>query len=344
MSPAGAGETLGQLLERYLANQWGDDVRVRDLSRIPGGASRETYRFDAEVGGRVRGMILRRDPVGGLIDTDRQTEFLAYQSFHGIVPVPEPLVLETQGGLLERPFFIMSRIDGGQVPSVMNLEPYGEHASAIGRELFAILGRIARRDPATLPISRCCAAPAPADCWREALDGWQRVIERDERHPQPIVHAAIRRLRRNPPQPAVKVSVVHGDYRSGNFLHDGRGRILAILDWEMAHLGDPLEDLGWCFDPLWNHFDERRVAATIPETEAIAIWERESGLRVDPATLAWWKLFSTVKGCAIWTTSGKEFVAGGNDLVLGFAGTYSARRHDRIMADLLERLVEEGWA
>ena len=142
---------------------------MRDLSRIPGGASRETYRFDAEIGGRVRGMILRRDPVGGLIDTDRQTEFLAYQSFHDIVPVPEPLVLETQGGLLERPFFIMSRIDGGQVPSVMNLEPYGEHARAIGQELFAILGRIARRDPATLPISRCCAGARPspiAGVWR----------------------------------------------------------------------------------------------------------------------------------------------------------------------------------
>jgi len=247
MSPAGAGEGLGQLLERYLARHWGDDIRVRDLSRIPGGASRETYRFDAEVGGKIRGMILRRDPVGALIDTDRQTEFLAYQSFDDIVPVPEPLVLETQGGLLDRPFFIMSRIDGGQVPSVMNFEPYGEHASAIGHELFAILGRIARRDPAALPISQCCAAPAPADCWREALDGWQQVIERDERHPQPIVRAAIRRLRRNPPKPAVKVSVVHGDYRSGNFLHDGRGRILAILDWEMAHLGDPLEDLAWCF-------------------------------------------------------------------------------------------------
>jgi aminoglycoside phosphotransferase (APT) family kinase protein len=344
MNSAASGEPLGQRLERYLCKHWGENVAVRDLSRIPGGASRETYRFDAEIGGKVRGMILRRDPVGGLIDTDRQTEFLAYQSFHGIVPVPEPLVLETEGGALERPFFIMSRIDGGQVPSVMNLEPYGEHAETIGRELFAILGRIARRDPATLPIKDCCAAPSPADCWRAALDYWAGVIERDERHPQPIVRAAIRRLRRNPPKPAEKISVVHGDYRSGNFMHDGRGRILAVLDWEMAHLGDAIEDLAWCFDPLWNHFDEARVAGTIAETEAIAIWERESGLRVDPATLAWWKLFSAVKGCAIWTTSAKEFLANASDLVLGFTGTYTARRHDRITADRLARLVEEGWS
>ena len=170
------------------------------------------------------------------------------------------------------------------------------------------------------------------------------MIERDERHPQPIVRAAMRRLRRNPPKPAQRISVVHGDFRSGNFLHDGGGHILAVLDWEMAHLGDPLEDLAWCFDPLWNHFDDSRVAGTVAEAEAIAIWERESGLVVDPAALAWWKLFSAVKGCAIWTTSAKEFVAGGNDLVLGFAGTYTARRHDRITAELLERLVEEGWS
>jgi aminoglycoside phosphotransferase (APT) family kinase protein len=238
----------------------------------------------------------------------------------------------------------MSRIDGGQVPSVMNLDPYGEYARAIGEKLFAVLGRIARCDPATLPLRDGLKAPVPQDCWRAALDEWQAVIERDERHPQPIVRAAIRRLRRNPPPPPAKISVVHGDYRSGNFMHDGRGKILGVLDWEMVHLGDAVEDLAWCFDPLWNHFDDSRVASTIPENDAIAIWERASGLTVDPAALKWWKLFSTVKGCAIWTTSGKEFREGGHDLVLGFAGTYSARRHDRIMADLLERLVEEGWS
>ena len=157
-----AGETLGQRLERYLARHWGDDVRVRDLSRIPGGASRETYRFDAEIGGKTRGLILRRDPVGSLIDTDRQTEFLAYRSFHGIVPVPEPLVLETEGGCAGA--------------AVLHHEPDRRRPGAVGdeprtlwrtrgrdrrSELFAILGRIARCDPATLPISRLLRGARP---------------------------------------------------------------------------------------------------------------------------------------------------------------------------------------
>ena len=132
MTPAVAAETLSARLEQHLAKLWNTDVRVHDLARIPGGASRETYRFDAEIDGKNRGLILRRDPVGSLIDTDRHIEFLAYKSFHGIVPAPEPLVLATNGGALDRPFFIMSRIDGGLVPSVMNLDPYGMHARAIG--------------------------------------------------------------------------------------------------------------------------------------------------------------------------------------------------------------------
>src|SRR5205814_2862375 len=186
-----------------------------------------------------------------------------YQSFHNIVPVPEPVVLEMAAGPLQRPFFIMNRIDGGTASSAFVADPYGEHACAIGQGLFGILGRIARCDPAAMPIAECFAKPDPATCWRAALDEWEAIILRDERHPQPIVRAAIRRLRRNPPGPAQKISVVHGDYRSGNFLHDGHGKILAVLDWEMVHLGDAVEDLAWCFDPLWNHFDDARAAATV---------------------------------------------------------------------------------
>lgn len=344
MTAADSGDSLGRRLERYLSALWNDQVCVANVSRIPGGASRETYRFDATTRSGVRGLILRRDPVGSLIDTDRRVEFLAYQSFHGVVPVPEPVVLEQKaGGPLQRPFFIMARIDGGTPASPFAPSPYGEHAHAIGETLFTILGRIAGTDVAALPLAQCFARPDPSACWRDALDAWEAIILRDERHPQPIVRAAMRRLRRNPPPSATRISVVHGDYRSGNFLHDGKGQILGILDWEMVHFGDPLEDLAWCCDPLWNHFDHSRVAGTLGEAEAVAIWERESGLKADRDALKWWKLFSAVKGQAIWTTAAKEFTVDHSNLSLAISGMYPPRRHDRIMADQLERLVEEGW-
>lgn len=329
--------SLADDLAAYLGRVWGQAVAVEDLSRIPGGASRETYRFDAVVEGGRKPLILRRDPPGSLIDTDRRLEFLAYQSFFGAgLPVPEPVALEEAGAELERPFFIMGRIDGGVAPSPFAPDPYAEHAAALGEQFFRHLGTIAAADAPTLPIAQVAEAPAADACWSREVDYWDGVIAQDELHPQPIVHAAIRRLRAAPPPPAAKVGVVHGDYRSGNFLHDGAGRIVALLDWEMAHLGDPLEDLAWAIDPLWSHFDDSRVAGLVPRAEAVALWEQASALDVDPKALEWWSLFNAVKGMAIWISSAKEYRDSGfADPVLAISGWYTARRHDLILAKML---------
>jgi aminoglycoside phosphotransferase (APT) family kinase protein len=333
--------SLADRLGAYLSRAWGEAVQVEKLARISGGASRETYRFDAVLASGRRALILRRDPPGSLIETDRRSEFLALKSFHGAgVAAPEPLILELEGAELERPFFIMVRVDGGATASPFQPNAYEPHAAKLGEDFFGTLGRIAAADPATLPIAEACEAPPLDGCWRRELDYWSGVIEADELHPQPIVRAAIRRLRRNPPPPAQKISVVHGDYRSGNFLHDGEGRVLAVLDWEMAHLGDPLEDLGWAMDPLWRHNETHRVAGMLPKAEAIAVWERASGLTVDSAAFAWWELFASVKGQAIWTSSAKEFRDGGYmEPILGFSGWLTARRHDEILA---AKLAEMG--
>jgi aminoglycoside phosphotransferase (APT) family kinase protein len=193
-----------------------------------------------------------------------------------------------------------------------------------------------------LPISTVVETPAPNACWKRELDYWEGVIDADELHPQPIVRAAMRRLRRNPPPPAQKLSVVHGDYRSGNFLHDGEGRIIAVLDWEMAHLGDPLEDLGWSLDPLWSHAVPGGAGGMVTREEAIAIWEHAGGLRADPAALAWWDLFASVKGMGIWVSAAKAYREGGwKDPVLGFSGWYTARRQDQILSERM--LALEAW-
>lgn len=335
--------SLNERLEAYLSRVWARPVSVADLSRIPGGASRETYRFTAGTGDETRPLILRRDPPGSLIETDRSLEYLALESFHQRLPAPRPIAMEAEGAELERPFFIMERVEGGTAASPFTVVPYGEHARTIGEQFFSILGVIASADPDALPLARSAERPAPEDCWRIALDHWAGVIEADQQHPQPIVWAAIRALRRRPPPPAQAVRVVHGDYRTGNFLHDGAGKILAILDWEMVHLGDPLEDLGWALDPLWGHYEADKVSGMLPREEALAIWRRTSGLEIDEAALAWWSLFNAVKGQAIWTSAAKEYRDGGfTDPVLAISGWYTARRHDEILAATLMRL--EGQA
>ena len=324
-------------IEAYLTRLWGVPTTLADLARIPGGASRETYRFDATVAGETRPLILRREPVAGLIDTESETEFRAYQSARGIVPVPRAIALEPAGAELERPFFVMERIEGGEVASTFSRDPFGAHGEALGEQFFTALGRLAGFDPAGTPLAAHVPTTAREDCWRIALDYWEGVIDADAAAPLPIVRAAIRRLRAHPPPPAQAIRIVHGDYRSGNVMHDGQGRMLAMFDWEMAHLGDPLEDLGWALDPIWDHFEPGRICGMTTREKALAAWGAASGMRVDPKALAWWSLFNSVKGRAIWTSAFHEFVAGGLvDPVLGVSGWYTAMRQDAIIAAQLE--------
>mgnify|MGYP001549789019 CR=1 FL=1 len=327
-------------LAAYMAKMLGiPAVEVDGLSRISGGASRETYRFAARYyrEGRAydRRLILRRDPPASLIDTERSAEFRAYKAFHKLgVPVPEPIVLELDNGPLDRPFFIMEEIQNCAVASVIQPDPYGALAPKIGHQFFSTLGKIAKADPDKIGLNDF--EGARTDSWKHEVERWEREIDEDEREPQPIARAAIRWLKRNPPPPAQKVSVVHGDYRSGNFLYDAEGNIRAILDWEMAHIGDPLEDLGWALDPLWSHFNPERPAGLLSRENAITFWEQASGLKADPRALFWWEIFASLKGAAIWISAAREYGDGRNtDPVNLFSGWYCLAFHNKVLADRL---------
>ncbi len=313
-------EDLQRRFSVWVAHQMPEarDIHVEGLARIHGGASRETWRlvlqWSEDGQERRRPLILRRDPTGSLIETDRRVEFAAYRAFRNTeVPVPEALWLEPDPQWLDRPFFVMEQIEGFESsPQVMVSMPCADHARAYGQRKWSILGVIAQADPQALGLTEVLPMPEPADCWRRELDHWEAVLDDDERTPQPITRAVIRRLRHKPPPPARAIAVVHGDYRSGNFLFDKEGRIRAILDWEMAHLGDPLEDLAWSLNPVWEFARDGRSGGLLAREEAIGIWEEASGQRADKEALAWWELFACVKGQAIWVSAGREFLEGPN--------------------------------
>ncbi len=329
--------TLAERLAAYLEGKLSgsEGVRVEHLDRIFGGASRETYRFvlhwSEDGREHTRRLILRRDPPGSLIETERAVEFGAYRAFWGTqVPVPEPLWLEEDPAVLDHPFFVMAELTGVE----SNAAAAAQHAEKLARQKWSILGEIARADPIALGLPGVMPVVAPDACWKRELGYWEERIDRDELCPQPIVRAAIRWLRRRPPPPAQKQSVVHGDYRSGNFLFDAEGEIHGILDWEMAHLGDPLEDLAWGLNPVWARGG--LAGGLAPREEAIRIWEKSSGLRADPDALHWWDVFSSVKGQAIWISSAKEFADGVNqDLILGMAAWLMNNSQDRALLQQL---------
>jgi aminoglycoside phosphotransferase (APT) family kinase protein len=320
-------------------------LRVEGLERIFGGASRETYRFVLryeEQGEAVsRRLILRRDPPGSLIETDRAVEFGAYRAFQDTsVPVPEALWLEEDTRWLDHPFFIMQELAGFEAsPQQIAQPPYAQHARKLAQQKWTILGEIAKADPHERGLDSVMKAVEPEECWQREVDYWEAEVDKDELAPQPIVRAAIRWLRRSPPPPPKRASVVHGDFRTGNFLYDQAGTIHAILDWEMAHLGDPLEDLAWSINPVWRWAGDDRAGGLVTRDEAIAIWEKSSDLVADPEALRWWEVFSSLKGQAIWISGAKEFSDGVNqDLILGLSSWLMGNSQDRAMLLALGQL------
>ncbi len=325
-----------------------DRAETTGFQRIHGGASRQTYCVDLDcfsngsTDPERRQLILRRDPAASLINTERTIEFAAYRSVAGAdLPVPEALFLEADPAPLGTPFFVMERIATGTATNPFEADPYGDHRTAIGAAFFQHLGTIASIYTAGTPLALASPPVTEATAWDEALSHWEYEIDLHESGPLPVVRAAIRHLRRHPPPPAQKLSIVHGDYRTGNFLHDGRGLITGILDWEMAHIGDPFEDLAWATDPLWSQGQAERAAALLPWPEAIAIWENASGCRFDKDAFEWWSMFASVKGMGIWVSSADTFLSGANrDPILGWSGWYTHAAHTLVLSMRLKALLE----
>jgi aminoglycoside phosphotransferase (APT) family kinase protein len=338
--------SLEPRLARYIESRLpgASDVAVTALERISGGASRETYRFRLsyrEAGQtHERRLILRRDPPASLINTERRVEFEAYRAFaDSAVPVPRMLWLEEADEALDHPFFIAEELAGYQAsPQMLFAGDYDAVLPKVAERKWTILGAIAAADPVALGLTSVMPAPTLDTAWLRELDHWEAIFDTDEAEPQPIARAAIRWLRANPPPPAQKLSVVHGDYRTGNFLYDAAGEIHGVLDWEMAHLGDPLEDLAWGFNPIWQ-FGRGLAGGLLPQEAAVAIWERASGLTAHPAALHWWTLFNCVKGQGIWVGSARAFIDGGNrEPIMVYPAWWLLNAQDRAILKVMGRL------
>lgn len=336
---------IGEALAGYLSRTWGKPVTCVSIARIPGGASRETYRIRIDVEGTPQGVILRRDPTSSLIDTERAHEFNTYRAVYGTrVPVPEPLLLEDREPMgLERPFSLTREVPGCEAsPALLTSAPFVHHRAKIGQQKWTILGRLAALDVDSVDLAFMQRPAHPA---RHELEYWAGVIARDQLHPQPIAEAAIRWLRRNLPRPPDKLSLVHGDYRSGNFLYDTAGDIHAVLDWEMAHIGDPLEDLAWSLDPLWCWPEKQLAGNLLPRMDALRIWESASGLAADRDALRWWQVFASLKALAIWISSAEDYVNGATkEPILAYAGWPLIDRQNRILLDRLDPFSGNRYA
>ena len=288
-------DQVASALARAASRHFGGPAVIDRLSRESGGASRQTWSFDAVVSGQRHRLILRRDPpvtakIEGERSTslDRATEFRVLAAAHRAgVRAPEPLFeLLAADGLGEA--YVMRRIGGTAIArKLLRDPPYAEARRLIAGQLGEILARIHATDRASLPPLGCRQAADHIVGLRRSLDllGW----------PQPVFELALAWLDRRKPQPIARPVLVHGDYRTGNYLADESG-VTAILDWEGAHLGDPIEDLGWLCVKSWRFGAIDKPAGGFGSRETLwAAYERAGGGKVDPARAHWWEVFGTLR-------------------------------------------------
>ena len=286
-------ETVARILAAATHRHFGAPATIEDLSRQSGGASRQTWSFDAVVKGERHAMILRRDPPAQgktererAVAIDRATEFRVLRAAHEAgVRSPEPLFeLTPQDGLGDA--YVMRRVGGIAIArKLLRDPPYEAARGKIAGQLGKILARIHATDPATLPpLPRREAADHIAEL-RRSLDALGQ--------PQPVFELALTWLDRRKPAPLERPVLVHGDYRTGNYLVDETG-VTTILDWELAHLGDPVEDLGWLCVKSWRFGAIDRPAGGFgSRADLWAAYEHAGGGTVDPARAHWWEVFGT---------------------------------------------------
>ncbi|MBW2623483.1 MAG: phosphotransferase family protein [Deltaproteobacteria bacterium] len=340
-------QNLKEKFAAYLGHRFPEarDILVDRFERIHGGASRQTYRISYEYflqDENVREhVIMRLDPPTSLVETDYKNEYNAYRAFQDTsVPVPKTLWIEENPDYLGGSFYMMSEISGCESSIEALAEaPYREVKEKIGESYAHILGQIARMDPARMGLWNESDMPRVEDCWQKELNYWEGMIDKDELEPQPIVRAVIRWLKRNPPPAAGKICVIHGDFRAGNFLYDRTGSIKAILDWEMCHLGDPIEDLTYGMNALWSSADPQSVGMMLPRERFLELWEESSGIRVSEDALKWWELFTSVKSIAIWIDAARKFSDQSNqDLLLAHTGLIATVLQNFIMLGQMGRI------
>ncbi len=263
---------------------------VDGLVRLSGGASRETFAFDlVEAAGR-RPLILQRVRKGTLGNGPGIQGEATLMRAAAIQGVPVPVVVADDDGThVGGPAMVAERLEGETIArKLLRDDEWAEARRRLVGQAGAALAAIHR-----IPIE---AAPPlqHTDTFED-----QRALATDLGPPFPAFELALRWLAANRPTGARR-TVVHGDFRLGNLLVDAQG-LRGVLDWEISHVGDPLEDLGWYCVRAWRFGSPLPAGGTGTREELLAAYEAAGGERVDPDVLRWWELLATVRwGLICW--------------------------------------------
>ena len=278
-------------LGRCVAAWYPGATGVANAVRLSGGASQETWSFDIVHPDGNIGAILRRAPAGygaapsraAGLDAEARLMQLAYDAG---VPSPRVLhVLRPENDLGTG--FVMGRVEGETIPRrILRDQQFASARAVLAHQLGKVLAAIHGLDMVQLPkLRRMTAAEEIAE------------LERDYRSfdwPRPVFELALRWLRDRDPGPPEQVTLVHGDFRHGNLIVGPEG-LRAVLDWELAHTGDPMEDLGWVCVNSWRFGEIEKPVGGFGTREELFAGYEAAGRRVYPERVTFWEVMGTLR-------------------------------------------------
>jgi aminoglycoside phosphotransferase (APT) family kinase protein len=296
-------------LSRLLAAHGLADHRVSELRRMAGGASKEQFSFllSDPASNETERLVLRMDPRGGIIETCRRREAQVMIAADGVVPVPGLRFVDGDGIWLGQPAMITRFVGGVTKPSGASVGGPSGVGTHMGSELGAKLApqfidNLVRIHAMDFRAAALEDYTVPAAGTREAAlfqaNYWAMVWRDDRTDSAPIFAYAETWLREHAPV-CDRPVLLHGDYRVGNFLFDeASGQMTALLDWELAHIGDFHEDIAYNFELLFGVLDGAgnfRIGDMFSEEEYVRAYEQASGRTVDPVILHYYRVLTCFK-------------------------------------------------
>lgn len=304
---------LQEPLEEFLKQQTGqNDIEVLNLQRLSGGASKEQFTFNlvwqTPSGQREKQkLMVRMDPKESIVETHRLRECQVLKAAWGEVPVPKVLWIDPEGAQLGQPALIAEFLEGtvqppqpeaGEKMSGVGMYFNPQLRAALGDQFVKILADIhaidwRKKDLFTFDVPE----PGTTDAIKTSLGLWERAWNEDALSAHPVMERGALWLKEN--MPVVENPVlVHGDYRSGNFMYSRDLKINAIFDWELAYLGDYHDDLAWASLTIFGGPDENGdllASSLMPTTEFLEKYRQYSGNKVDFKKLFYYQVFSFYK-------------------------------------------------
>ena len=275
-------------LAAFCARLFHEDNEIVGLRRLTGGANMESWGFDHG----TRALVLRRAPGNGergeelaRISMESEARLIAQAGDHGIAAPAMLGILNPDDGLGQG--YLMERIAGETLPhKILGNPEFVQAESALVQQCATELAKIH-----AMPLDRL-----PADILREDAESLLNGL--GERYREsgaqiPLFDFTLRWLADHLPEPA-ELRLLHGDFRMGNLMIDGNG-IAAILDWELAHIGDPAQDLAYICTPSWRFTRHDRPVGGFGDIESfLGAYGNASGMAVDRARFDFWLIYSTL--------------------------------------------------